>query len=146
MVRDLFGRIAALWRAVAAPAAGNRPRAATAKETETMDADGLADGTGLTAGDTGFLRASPALDDLLAHAMTSIGIDVDDFAMREALLLRDMRRVCRSCHARSRCRRDLGTGDFARRYRHYCPNAESLALIAAGATSRTAVRRPAGRT
>lgn len=142
MIRDLLGRIAALWRAAAAPAAGRRPR--TAKETETMDAHALAGATGLAPGETGSPRALAASDDLLARAMVSIGIDVDDLAMREAALLRDMRRVCRACDARSRCRRDLGTGDFARRYRHYCPNAESLALIAADAASRAGARRPAG--
>lgn len=130
MVRRLLGRIAALWRMAALP--GGRWRRAAAKETETMDAQELAGGTMLTAGGPDAARVTPASEDLLARAMVSIGIDYEDFAEREALWLRDLRLGCRACNARSRCRRDLGTGDFERRYRHYCFNAESLARIAAG--------------
>ena len=42
------------------------------------------------------------------------------------------------------CRRDLATDDFARRYRHYCLNAESLSEIAAGAVPEALVTRPGG--
>lgn len=134
MVRHLLGRIAALWRRAALPGGARYGKAA--KETETMDARGLAGGVMQTAGRP---DAAPAAcsEDLLARAMTDLGIDYDAFAEREALWLHDMRRVCRTCHARSRCRRDVGTGDFARRYRHYCPNAASLARIAAGRHGRT---------
>ena len=152
MIRHLFGRIAALWR----PAAvlpdngwlrGERRGRPAAKETETMNAHGSAGGIGPTADEAGGVpasagHASVAAEDLLARAMISIGIDFDDFARRESLWLRDMRLVCRSCTARSRCRRDLGTGDFARRYRHYCPNADSLARIAAGRHLKTGATRP----
>jgi hypothetical protein len=105
------------------------------------------------AGGTGVAEGLPersfdgaiAGDDLLSRAMAALGIDVGDIALREAPLLRDLRRVCRSCDARSRCRRDLGTGDFARRYRHYCPVAETLSLILSGTASGTSARRPASR-
>ena len=139
MVRHLLGRIAALWRRAALPGGGRCGKAA--KETETMNADGLAGGTMLTAGGADASRIPVASEDLLARAMVSLGIDYDTFAEREANWLRDMRRACLTCDARSRCRRDLNTGDFARRYRHYCPNAESLARIAAGTARNTGTPR-----
>ena len=148
MIRDLSSRIAALWHAVAALAARLRPR--TARETEAMTVHGLTGATRqVPGGPMPGEVAAAACDELLSRAMASIGIDVEDLALREAALLHDMRRACRSCDARSRCRRDLGTGDFARRYRHYCPNAENISLIAArtaaDAASGTGARRPASR-
>lgn len=140
MVRNLFGRIVALWRAAAALAAGKPPGAATAGKAETMSADRLAGAAGTTAGGT-----ATAPDDNLFRAMICVGIDVDDFAMREALLLHDMRLICRPCNARSRCRRDLATGDFTRRYRHYCPNATVLALVSAMQRHQARFHPPKGR-
>ena len=139
MIRHLFGRIAALWRPANVLSRGKRGR--TAKETETMNAQVSAGGIGLAADESGVAASSAASEDLLARAMISIGIDFDDFAERESLWLREMRLACRACTARSRCRRDLNTGDFARRYRHYCPNAESLARIVAGRRSKTGAPR-----
>lgn len=137
MVRHLFGRLLALWRPAAAPPGKDRRGTATAKDGQTMDAEGPAGRAGLTAGGKNARpaasgRAFAASDDLLARAMRALGIDGDAFAERESLWLREMRATCRACDARSRCRRDLGTGDFVRRYRHYCPVSESLARIAAG--------------
>ncbi len=137
MVRHLFGRLLALWRPAAAPPEEDRRGTATAKDGQTMDVEGPAGGVGLTAGGKNARpaasgRAFAASGELLARAMLSLGIDGDDFAERESLWLMEMRAVCHACDARSRCRRDLGTGDFARRYRHYCPVSESLARIASG--------------
>lgn len=142
MIRYLFGRIAKLWRPAAILPRRQRRGPATARETQTMDAHMPAGNIG-PAGEIGLraettARASSARglppvapDELLARAMVSIGIDFDRFAARERALAHEMHLACATCHGRSRCRRDLGTGDFARRYRHYCPNAERLARIAA---------------
>lgn len=152
MIRCLLGRIAALWRPAAILPRKQRRGPVTAKETQTMDAhmpagsigpegDGPAGDIGPGAGARGRAAGSAGLppvarEDLLARAMVSIGIDFDRLAERERALLYDMHRACAGCHGRSRCRRDLGTGDFARRYRHYCPNAERLARLAADAAFR----------
>lgn len=145
MVRHLFGRLLALWRPAAA--LPGEDRRGTAKDGQTMDAEGLAGRAGPRAGERSARpvacgHAFAASGDLLARAMLSLGIDGDDFAERESLLLGDMRAVCRTCDARSRCRRDLGTGDFARRYRHYCPLGESLARIACGRHVKAGARQP----
>lgn len=135
MVRHLFGRLLALWRPAAAE--DDRRGTATAKDGQTMNVEQPAGGVGLAAGGKSARhaasgRAFVASGELLARAMASLDFDGDDFAERESLWLMEMRSVCRACDARSRCRRDLGTGDFARRYRHYCPVSESLARIASG--------------
>ena len=121
MIRYLFGRIAALWRPAAIAPRPRRGRAGeiggAARDEETMGPHQPA------------LRASP--DDLLISAMASLGIDGNRLAVHGSPWFAEMRRACRTCDARSRCRRDLATGDFARRYRHYCANADSLALLAA---------------
>lgn len=77
------------------------------------------------------IRLPYASDDLLTRAVASLGIDADVFYARHVLWHRDMEWACAACPARSRCRRDLATGDFARRYRHYCPNSRNLAELAA---------------
>lgn len=85
----------------------------------------------------GELAAMPriclARADLLMLGVDSLGVDADEFCARYGLLHQDMEQTCAGCCARSRCRRDLATGDFARRYRHYCPNAATLSDFAAGA-------------
>jgi len=127
MIRYLFGRIAA-----SISNRSGRKRAAAARDMKTMGAFRPAGGVGRDAGE-GAARAAP--DDLLARAMVSVGLDFDRLSRRDSPWLREMRLTCRSCNARGRCRRDLGTGDFARRYRHYCANADSFALLAAAERS-----------
>ncbi len=146
MIRYLFGRIAALGRRVVALPRRRRGTAA-AREMRTMDAQMPAGRIGPTGGISDGAWNFPGLppvapDDFLARAMVSIGIDFDRVAERERLLLHEMHLVCATCHARSRCRRDIGTGDFARRYRHYCPNAERLARLAALRAFRTDTAAP----
>ncbi|HRP78806.1 MAG TPA: hypothetical protein PL183_06845 [Aquamicrobium sp.] len=78
-----------------------------------------AGGVGRDAGE-GAARAAP--DDLLARAMVSVGLDFDRLSRRDSPWLREMRLTCRSCNARGR-------------YRHYCANADSFALLAAAERS-----------
>lgn len=79
----------------------------------------------------GRLRVYDARADQLMLGMEALGVDVDEFYARYGLLHHDMEQSCAGCRARSRCRRDLATGDFTRRYRHYCPNAPILTELAA---------------
>jgi hypothetical protein len=134
MIRHLFGRIAALLRPASISTRTGRKRMAATKDLGKdlgkMAAGRPAGCVGQDAGqDAAAARISP--DDLLAGAMMSLGIDFDRLARCDSPWLAEMRFACRACSARSRCRRDLATGDFTRRYRHYCRNADSLALLAA---------------
>lgn len=78
------------------------------------------------------LREHDARADQLILGMKALGVDIDEFYARYSLDHHEMEQSCAACRARSRCRRDLATGDFARRYRHYCPNAATLSQLAAG--------------
>jgi hypothetical protein len=71
----------------------------------------------------------PNANDLLHRLMPAIGIDRDVLATRDPETLRDLERVCASCHDWRRCRRDLARGSAAERHQAYCPNAESLQAI-----------------
>ena len=153
MIRFLFSRIAALWRPAATPPRTRRDRAAPAKSPTRgegmMEAHWPAAGTApgaeasIAPGAEEYrpVVARGSSDDLLARAMISLNIDCERLSAHDSAWLQQMRLTCRSCTARSRCRRDLGTGDFARRYRHYCANAESLALLAAAELSDDARKR-----
>lgn len=134
MTGHLIGGILGLWRSAAAYAGDRRRRMAALREIDALDPHerGRVLGeAGLTRRDLGDTMQAPfASQDLLARALCALDIDAEAFrAGRE----RDMQRVCMACHARGRCRRDLATGDFARRYRHYCLNADSLSGIEAAA-------------
>lgn len=128
-VRSLWGRIADGWRRLAAfremEALGEHERVHILSEA------------GITRNDFNTAtRARFASQDLLSAGILAVGADPDAFRSLYGGWNRDMQRVCSLCSARGRCRRDLATADFARRHHLYCPNAASLAQIAAS------VRRP----
>lgn len=132
------GGIREVWRSMKAFWGDRRHRRAALGEIDALDAyerGRVLSETGLTRGELEeALRFPHASADLLTRAVATLSIDTDDFYARHVLWHRDMERACGACPARSRCRRDLATGDFARRYRHYCLNSGSLAELAARAT------------
>lgn len=143
----LIDRICGLWRSATAFAGDMRRRRAAIGEIDALDPHErmrVLGEAGLTPTDVREAMQAPfASQDLLARGMCAIGVDPVAFGVRQRPWQRDMQRVCMGCHARSRCRRDLATDDFARRYRHYCPNAASLAEITAGAVPEALVVPPA---
>ena len=83
------------------------------------------------------LRVSPVdLDELvrqgahaadeLAQLLKALGIDENDLAGTQPLLLRDMERVCALCLHKPQCDHDLAAGTAANRYRDYCLNAPTI--------------------
>jgi hypothetical protein len=82
------------------------------------------------------VQPSFASHNLLPWAMRSIDLDPDEVRALNGRCMREMLLICMACPCRGRCRRDLATGDFARRYRHYCPNADTLAAMAGAARSK----------
>lgn len=134
------------WRSAAAFADDWRRRRAALREVDGLDPherSRILGEAGLTRRDLDAMRTPFVGDDLLTRAMHAVGAAPAAFRARHGYWHRDMERVCMACPARSRCRRDLATRDFARRYRHYCPNADSLSEVAAG-TAREAAARSAG--
>lgn len=137
---QMIDAILALWRSATTPVKDCRSGRAAPDEADAPDAcDGERNFAGAGMERIGLARPpqSPhAADGLLALGMASLGLDADAVRARDALRHADMERSCMACTARSRCRRDLATGDFARRYRHYCLNRDSLAALAAGTAGR----------
>lgn len=144
----LIAGIKELWHKAAALAGDQRHRMSAAREIAALDPherDRILGEAGLERWDiAGAMRTPFVSEDLLSQAMNAIGVDPADFQTHHGLWHRDMERLCMACQARSRCRRDLATHDFARRYRHYCPNAISLGEIVAGLRAETTTR-PVGR-
>lgn len=143
MLGHLIGEMRLLWNSATAWAYDRSRRMETLRELQALDPHErtrvLGD-LGLSQTELGAALHGPFVTrDLLSGALRAIGTDPDLLRARHGGRERDMRRVCVECPARGRCRRDLATGDFARRYRHYCLNADSLAEIA------RAGRAPIGR-
>jgi hypothetical protein len=83
------------------------------------------------------LRLSPAdLDELVRHGphaadelpklLKALGIDQEDLARIEPMVLHDMERVCALCGHKRECDRDLAEGTSAEHYAEYCLNAPTI--------------------
>ncbi|OIQ65487.1 hypothetical protein GALL_529540 [mine drainage metagenome] len=83
------------------------------------------------------LRVSPAdLNELVRHGphsadelpklLKALGIDENDLARVEPLVLHDMERVCALCQHKRECDRDLAAGTSAEHYKEYCLNAPTI--------------------
>jgi hypothetical protein len=72
------------------------------------------------------VRRGPHAADELPKMLTALGIDQDDLARTEPLVLRDMERVCSMCINKRRCDRDLAAGTAAAHYEEYCANAQTI--------------------
>jgi hypothetical protein len=59
---------------------------------------------------------------LIIGMIHACGLDPDQLHGSFGTLLRDIERVCSSCRAAGRCRRELAAGTAALHYREYCPN------------------------
>jgi len=72
------------------------------------------------------VRQGPHAADELPKMLAALGIDQDDLARTEPLVLRDMERVCSMCIHKRQCDRDLATGTSAAHYEEYCANAPTI--------------------
>jgi transcriptional regulator with XRE-family HTH domain len=72
------------------------------------------------------VRRGPHAGDELPKMLSALGIDQDDLARTEPLVLRDMERVCAMCGQKRRCERDLAGGTSAAHYQEYCANAPTI--------------------
>jgi len=72
------------------------------------------------------VRQGPHAADELPKMLTALGVDKDDLARSEPLVLRDMERVCSMCISKRRCDRDLAAGTAAAHYEEYCGNASTI--------------------
>jgi len=72
------------------------------------------------------VRRGPHAADELPKMLAALGIDQDNLARTEPLVLRDMERVCALCSHKRQCDRDLAAGTAAAHYDEYCANAPTI--------------------
>jgi len=72
------------------------------------------------------VRQGPHSADELPKMLTALGIDQNDLARTEPLVLRDLERVCSLCIHKRRCDHDLAAGTAAAHYEEYCGNAGTI--------------------
>jgi len=72
------------------------------------------------------VRQGPHAADELPKMLTALGIDQEDLARTQPLVLRDMERVCSLCNHKRQCDRDLAAGTAAAHYEEYCGNADTI--------------------
>jgi transcriptional regulator with XRE-family HTH domain len=72
------------------------------------------------------VRQGPHAADELPKMLAALGIDQDDLARTEPLVLRDMERVCSMCIHKRQCDRDLADGTAAAHYEEYCANSPTI--------------------
>ena len=72
------------------------------------------------------VQHGPHAADELPKMLAALGIDQDDLARTEPLVLRDMERVCSLCTRKRQCDRDLIAGTAAAHYQDYCGNAVTI--------------------
>jgi uncharacterized protein DUF6455 len=72
------------------------------------------------------VEAGPHSADEVPRMLKALGIDVEDIARTEPLLVRDMQRVCSLCRDKAHCHGELADGTAAQSYREYCPNAPTI--------------------
>jgi hypothetical protein len=72
------------------------------------------------------VRRGPHAAGELPKMLRALGIDQDDLARTETLVLRDMERVCSLCSHKRRCGHELATGTAAAHYEEFCANAPTI--------------------
>lgn len=72
------------------------------------------------------VRRGPHAADELPLMLKALGIDQDDLARTQPLVLRDMERVCALCAHKRECDRDLAAGTAGEHYEGYCLNAPTI--------------------
>jgi len=72
------------------------------------------------------VRRGPHAADELPQMLAALGVDQQDLARTEPLVLRDMERVCSLCNHKRQCDRDLAAGTAAAHYQEYCGNADTI--------------------
>ena len=75
------------------------------------------------------VQAGPHGADELPKLLQNLGINEEDLARTEPLMVRDMQRVCAMCSDKVQCHRDLDAGTSAEHYTDYCLNAPTIAAL-----------------
>jgi hypothetical protein len=100
------------------------------RELNTSEFDRIADDLRISPADLNELvRLGPHAVDELPQLLAALGIDGNDLARVEPLVLHDMERVCALCQHKRECNRDLAAGTSPEHYQGYCLNAPSIGQL-----------------
>jgi hypothetical protein len=67
-------------------------------------------------------KKGPHAADLLNKLLRAIGIEPNELAHHDPLVMRDLQRLCSTCGFKRQCEFDLANGESADNFREYCPN------------------------
>ena len=81
------------------------------------------------------MRQGPHAADELPKLLKALGIDEEDLARVEPMVLHDMERVCALCAHKRECDRDLAAGTSAEHYKGYCLNAPTIEQLGQAGTN-----------
>lgn len=73
------------------------------------------------------VNQGPHAADELPKLLAALGINANDLARVEPMVLHDMERVCALCDHKRECDADLAAGTAAEHYREYCLNESTIA-------------------
>jgi hypothetical protein len=97
------------------------------RQMDRSDFDRIASELQVSPGELDTLvRRGPHAADELPKMLTALGVNQQDLARSEPLVLRDMERVCSLCNHKRQCDRDLAAGTAAAHYQEYCGNADTI--------------------
>jgi transcriptional regulator with XRE-family HTH domain len=97
------------------------------REMDAANLDQIASDLRMSSADLeALVRQGPHAADELPKMLAALGIDLEDLARTEPLVLRDMERVCSMCINKRQCDRDLAAGSAAAHYEEYCANAPTI--------------------
>ena len=81
------------------------------------------------------VRQGPHSADELPKMLKELGISESDLEKTQAMLLRDMERVCSLCGHKRQCDYDLMAGTAQEHFADYCPNAPTIAQLRKGSAN-----------
>lgn len=73
----------------------------------------------------------PDAADLVQKMLRALGVDPNELANKDPLVMRDLQRLCTNCADKGRCAHELADGTAGAHFHEFCPNAFTLdALLA----------------
>ena len=74
----------------------------------------------------GFASKKTGAADQWQKMLCALDVDPKALADTEALIMRELQRVCITCSDKKRCKHELANGKAAEHFREFCPNALTL--------------------
>jgi len=110
----------------------SRKEAVDLENCTPEDIQRMAHDLGLTAGELRMLANTSDAPLLVTRLLAALKIDAAELARSDPAAFRDLSRVCALCTSKRLCETELASGQAARTYDGFCPNASTLKARQAG--------------